>query len=588
VTIRRRYAAISAVAAGALLMAGCGSAGGGGKASPTAEKLADSITIGLELAPDGYNSYTAATNSAYDQYIDNLTQRQFAQVQPDATIKADKAFGTYKKVSDDPLTVKYTFAKDAVWSDGVPLDFDDVLLAWASSSGNYPSGQTDPAGNPVDIFNTASTNGWAEIEKPQGKAGDKSFTLVYKSPYADWETVADYFMPAHIAAEQGGMSSANNGAELIKAIEDDDIAALKPVAKFWNEGWLYQENLPSLPDPKLIPTIGPYKYDNASNGTLTLVRNDKWWGPKAKTEKIVFKTINVDEAVQALQNGEIDSFDPSNPTGDMVKQLADLGAAAKVDKGQSFAFSHVDFDSRAKGVFHDIKVRQAFLKCVPRKELVDKFAKPIYAKSTVLDLREYLPAQAEYKEVLAGVPEAKKYADVDLPGAKALLADAGVKTPLKVRFIYSSSSTLRADQLALIKASCDQAGFSVQAKPDPDLFTTLTHPGEFDAAVFGWSGSGLIASGQSIYVTGGAQNYGGYSDKKVDDLWTEIVKTTDRAKVVPLKTEMEEELWVNPYNVVLYPNPGVTAFASSLKGPAYNPTQYGSTWNAETWTKTLD
>ena len=585
-TVRRRY--VSVVAAGALLLAGCGSAGGGiQETATTSGSFADTITIGIEQAPDGYNANTADNSSVYNAYVDNLTQQNFTKVRPDGTIVANKTFGSYEKISDDPLTVRYTFSDKAVWSDGTPIDFDDALLAWAAHSGTHPSGQTDADGRPVDIFNAATTNGWAEVVKPVGKAGDKTFTLVFKSPYADWEVLASGFMPAHIAAVQGGMSADGNGAELVKAIEDDDTAALTPVAKFWNTGWAYQQNLPALPAAALIPSSGPYKYDNAANGTLTLVRNEKWWGEKAKTDKIVFKTLDPNEMVQALQNGEIDSFDPSNPTTDMVNQLADLGNAVTVRKGESLSFSHIDLDSSSTGLFANIKVRQAFLKCVPRQELVDKFAKPINPQATVLDLREYLPAQAVYKKVLAQVPTAKDYADVDLVGARKLLAEAGVTAPLTVRFIYAEQSTLRGDQVALVKASCDQAGFNIQSISDPDIFTTLPERGQWDAAIFGWSGSGLIAAGQSFYVTGGGQNYGGYSDPTVDDLWSRIIKVTDAAAAVPLKAKMEEQLWVDPYNVVLYANPGVTAFSSKVSGPGYNPTQYGSTWNAETWTKSL-
>ena len=585
-TVRRRY--VSVVAAGALLLAGCGSAGGGiQETATTSGSFADTITIGIEQAPDGYNANTADNSSVYNAYVDNLTQQNFTKVRPDGTIVANKTFGSYEKISDDPLTVRYTFSDKAVWSDGTPIDFDDALLAWAAYSGTHPSGQTDADGRPVDIFNAATTNGWAEVVKPVGKAGDKTFTLVFKSPYADWEVLASGFMPAHIAAVQGGMSADGNGAELVKAIEDDDTAALTPVAKFWNTGWAYQQNLPALPAAALIPSSGPYKYDNAANGTLTLVRNEKWWGEKAKTDKIVFKTLDPNEMVQALQNGEIDSFDPSNPTTDMVNQLADLGNAVTVRKGESLSFSHIDLDSSSTGLFANIKVRQAFLKCVPRQELVDKFAKPINPQATVLDLREYLPAQAVYKKVLAQVPTAKDYADVDLVGARKLLAEAGVTAPLTVRFIYAEQSTLRGDQVALVKASCDQAGFNIQSISDPDIFTTLPERGQWDAAIFGWSGSGLIAAGQSFYVTGGGQNYGGYSDPTVDDLWSRIIKVTDAAAAVPLEAKMEEQLWVDPYNVVLYANPGVTAFSSKVSGPGYNPTQYGSTWNAETWTKSL-
>jgi peptide/nickel transport system substrate-binding protein len=592
VTIRRRYAAVSAVATGALLLAGCGSAGGGnddeGAGEPTAAEVADTITVGIEQTPDAYNANTANANSVYNSYVDNVTQQGFVKIQPDGTIKPNEDFGTYEKTSDDPLTVEYTFADDAVWSDGTPIDFDDALLAWAAYSGTHPSGETDAEGNPADLFKAASTNGWAEVEMPEGEAGDKSFTMVFKNTYADWEVLGLGFLPAHIAAEQGGLSADDDGAALVDAILNNDTATLAPVAEFWNSGWVYQENLPELPDLALIPSSGPYKYDNASNGTLTVTRNESWWGEEGKTENIVFKTIVDTEMVQALQNGEIDVFHPSNPTADMLAQLEALGDAVTVEAGESLSFSHIDLDTSATGLFNDQRVRQAFAKCVPREELVEKFARPVYPESQVLNLHVILPAQAAYKDALSQVPSAQKYDEVDIEGAKALLAEAGVATPLRVRFAFSEQSSLRADQVALVKSSCDQAGFDVQAQADPDLFPTLASaPGTWDATVFGWAGSGLIAADQSIYSSSGNQNYGKYVNPEVDRIWEDLVQVTDRAEALPLQIELEEQLWSNLYNVPLYATPGMTAWSSSLEGPVYNPTQYGATWNAETWTKSV-
>lgn len=547
--------------------------------------IADTITIGLEQPPGGYNSNTAAANSVYGAYVDNLTQGAFFRVQPDGTLKPDKEFGSYQKISDNPLTVKYTFADKAVWSDGVPIDFDDALLTWAALSGSYPSGQKDANGDESDLFTPASTNGWDQVKKLTGKAGDKSFTMVFTKPYVDWESLGGGFMPAHIVAQQAGLSPAGNGAELVDAITKDDKAKVAKIAKFWNEGWAYGEHLATVPKAELQPGSGPYKFSNAKDGALTIVKNDKWWGTPGKTNTFVFKEVSPEEWVQALANGDIDQYDPSNPTQDVVSQLKNLGDKAKYDVGEGLSFSHVDLDQSANGKFKDLRVRQAFAKCVPRQDIVDKFAAPVNPKAQILDLRETLPAQAGYAETLAKVPSAKQYDTVDLAGAKKLLTDAGVKVPYDIRFVRAKTSQLRADQIALIKTSCDKAGFNIIDTPQEDVFSTLPQSGKWDAGVFGWSASGLVASGESIYVTGGDQNYGKYSDKKVDSIWEQVVTSTDRAKAEALKAPMEEELWATVYNVVLYSTPNLAAWSSSVSGVVPNPTQYGSTWNAATWTK---
>jgi peptide/nickel transport system substrate-binding protein len=592
-------AAVTAVAVGCSSVSGPATSGGDTVSDPTAVTTsseatvggvpADTITVGLERAPGGYNSGNATANTVFSHYVDNLTQSNFAVIDPTGQVQRNTEFGTYQKISDDPLTVTYTIDDEAVWSDGVPIDCDDAMLAWAARSGSYPSGQPDATGKDVDIFTPSNTNGFAHIEKPTCRPGDKSFTLVYTEPYADWDSLftGPTFMPAHIAAEKGGLSSADNGAALIAAIESDDIALLTPVAKFWNTGWDYLPELPSLLPTDLLPASGPYRYDSGSNGTLTVVKNDKWWGTPAVTPRFIFQVVDPQEWVQAMANGEIDAFDPSNPSQDTVSQLGNLGDKVTFEIGQGLTFSHLDFDSSPEGKLADIRVRQAFLKCIPRQELVDKFAKTVDPAAQLLNLREFLPAQPAYQEVLQKVPEATQYDVVDIAGAQQLLASAGVQRPYDLRIIRTSTSALRGQQVELIKASCDQAGFNIIDTPDANLFTTLTSRGTWDAALFSWSASGRVAETEGVYVTGGKQNYGGYSDPDVDASWAQITKTIDEEQADELKVPLERALWTNPYNAPLYATPKVTAFVSTLHGPVVNPTQSGITWNAATWTKSV-
>jgi peptide/nickel transport system substrate-binding protein len=301
---------------------------------------------------------------------------------------------------------------------------------------------------------------------------------------------------------------------------------------------------------------------------------------------LVFKKVDDQEWVQAMINGEIDAFDPSNPSGDTIAQLDAAADTVSYEVGEGYTFSHVDFNSGPGGAMENPLVREAFLLCVPRQELVDKYAKPVFEGARVLDLREFLPAQAGYQEILDQVPSAQKYQQVDLAAARAKLTEAGVTVPYEVQLTFAATSSLRADQAQVIKASCDQAGFNIVAKPDEDVFGTLAlKDTSWGLALFGWSGSGLVASGQSIYVTDGEQNYGRYSNPTVDEAWGKVVVSTDRESAEALKVPMEEALWADPYNAVLYANPDVSAFSSKLTGAGLNPTQTGSTWNAQTWSK---
>ena len=580
----KRTAALAALSVGALFLGACGSAGGGNESdgeTAQAENLASTITVAISQAPDAYNSGTANTNSSYNSYVDNLVHSNFVEYSPNGVIR-DEEFGTFEKTSDDPLTVKYTINEDAKWSDGTPIDFDDVLLNWAAYSGKTVGADGE------NIFQPSSTNGYSQTKMIEGEAGAKEFEMVFETPYADWEAMMiGPIMPAHIAAEQGGLSVDNNGEALVKAIQDNDTAALTAVAKFWNTGWNYEADLTKLPDAALIPSSGPYVLDNATDGTLTLKVNENYWGEarKGQTENIVFKAIEDTEAVQALENGDVDIIEPSGPTVDTKTSIENIGESVTMLTGPELTFSHIDLDQSESGVFKDLAVRQAFAKCVPREDIVEKFAKPIDENTTVDNLREYQPGQEDYEDVLAGAPSASEYDEVDIEGAKKLLADAGKTEPVSVRLMFSATSQLRADIVTLIKNSCDQAGFEIVPTPDKDWSAKLNEPGAWDAVLFAWAGSGLATSAQSIYVSDGEQNYGKFANEELDKLWDQIVQSTDDEEVKELKTKAEEILAAEVYNVVLYANSGVVAHSSKMENVELNPSQNGITWNAYKWTK---
>src|SRR5699024_9834249 len=62
--------------------------------------------------------------------------------------------GSVEQVSEDPLQVKYTFADDAAWSDGTPVDAADLVLQWAATSANFNTEEDverDDEGNVEEI-----------------------------------------------------------------------------------------------------------------------------------------------------------------------------------------------------------------------------------------------------------------------------------------------------------------------------------------------------------------------------------------------------------------------------------------------------
>ena len=586
--IRRGATFLSILTAGALALTACGSGGGDGGPEPGANQQTEgaddggtqdgTITVAVDEEYTAYNDDTAEGNGTWNSYVHNGVKNNFWSFGDDGSIVREEEFGTYEKTSDDPLTVEYSINEETAWSDGTPIDCDDILLEWASMSGKMVDGE----GN--NIFNPSSTNIRAAMEKPECEPGDKEFTIVYSQPHVDWELgIEGGNVPAHIAAEQGGLSP----EELVTAIQEDDVEALQPVAEFWNTAW--QFNPGELPDPELIPSSGPYLLDSWEGGqSVTLVANPDYYGTPPATETIVLRLLDSTQQTAALENGEVDVINPSNPTPDVASTLESLTQSGPFEliTGGNLTWSHIDLQQGEGRVFEPLEVRQAFAKCVPRQLIVDNLIKPGNPDAVTQDLREFFPADDDYDEAREVAFPEEEYGEVDVEGAADLLAQAGVETPVEVRLMHADDPT-RNDLSALVKDSCDQAGFNISVSTPPDWGERITgDTGSYDAMLFGWAGSGVLGEGQSLYQTGGDQNPYGYSNERVDELWDQIVRTTDRDEARQLLMEMEAELWQDVFNIPLYTNANIVAHSDSVEGVVLNQAQTGVTFNMDEWSLT--
>ncbi len=115
-----------------------------------------------------------------------------------------------------------------------------------------------------------------------------------------------------------------------------------------------------------------------------------------------------------------------------------------------------------------LAVRQAFLKTIPRQEIVDRLIVPLNPNATVRNSFTQVPGSAGY-DAIAATNGLSAYDEVDIAGAQALLEEAGVTTPVQVRFHYAANNPRRASEYELIRDSAAQAGFEVLDGNSPDV-----------------------------------------------------------------------------------------------------------------------
>jgi peptide/nickel transport system substrate-binding protein len=330
--------------------------------------------------------------------------------------------------------------------------------------------------------------------------------------------------------------------------------------------------------------MGPYKFSSWEPGqSITLVANEEYWGTPPATEELVIRFAAADTHVQALQNGDLNVIEPQ-ATVDTLEQLEGLGDQIVIQQDASLTWEHADFNFMEGSLFADNReLREAFALCLPRQQIVDNLIKPLDPETIVMNAREVFPFQESYQEVVDASYEGQ-YDEVDMERATQLVEESG-ETNLDVRIGYSSPNPRRSETVAMIKSSCDEAGFNIIDAGHPDFFGVVQPQGDYEVALFAWAGSGQIASGQNIYSTSAPQNYGQYSNPEVDEAWNTLAGSVDPAVHAEQVKVIEKLLWDDLFGIPLYAHPGIVAHSADIANVRNTATQTGAVWNAEQWVR---
>jgi peptide/nickel transport system substrate-binding protein len=545
---RLRTVRLAALLVGlAMIAAACGGGGDENKSSGggTAQiKDGGTLNYAADQEPTGFNNNTSKDNgtSVYNVVINVFPQPFHAQ--PDFTVKMDDAFlDSAEQTSDDPQTVVYKIKQDAAWSDGTPLSADDFIYNWKQQNGT------------IKDNDVATTTGYDQIKSVEGSDNGKTVTVVFKTPFADWKGLFTGIVPAHYIQKRPGG---------------------------WNTGL--------DKDPDKIPSGGPFIVKDYTQGqSLTLVRNDKYWGPKAHLDSIVFRFLPESTTQPAaLQNNEVDLIYPQ-PQLDQVQQVKALpDVSSEINFGLSF--EHLDFNFKNEHL-GDLKVRQAIATGINIQELVNRTVKQFSDKAQPLGNRIWLTGQPQYQDHFG------QYGKGDTAGATKLLEEAGYTKgadgiyakggkKLSVRFSTTAGNKLRETQGELFQAQMKEIGVQIKiANVDSTKFFGEWLPnGNFDIADFAWVGTPFaISSNRDVYRTGGGSNYGQYANKKVDDLFTQANSETDETKSAELANQIDQQITADMATIPLYTKPTFIAYRNTFANIHDNATSEGPFNAAVTW-----
>jgi peptide/nickel transport system substrate-binding protein len=491
----------------------------------------------------GFNINTSKdTLAALQNIVVNIYPSAFL-VHPDFTVKMNPNFlESAELTSQDPQTVVYKIKQDLVWSDGTPVSVDDFTYMWENCNGKKKDADC------------ASNTGYEDIKSITGSDGGKTVTTVYQKKFADWQSLFENVLPSHyVKAQKGG----------------------------WNTG--LDKN------PEKIPSAGPFVVSNYTPGqSLTLKRNDKYTGPKAHLDQLVYRFLPESTTQPAaLQNNEADMM-YGQPQVDQVKIVEGIpDVTSKISFGLSN--EHLDFNFE-NPLLADVAVRKAFATGLNLQQIVDRTVKQFSDQAQPLGNHLWVNNQPEYQD------HTGSYGKGDVAAAEKLLQDAGytkgsdgiyAKGGKKLSFNISTTSgnALRESQEQLIQSQAKQFGMEIKIKnAEADvLFSEWWAKGNFDIINFGWVSAPFFADWQDIFGTGGGQNHQNYSNPKVDELFKQGVAELDRNKMVEISQQIDQLLWEDMATLPLYQKPNFLAYRNTFVGIDENASDTGPFWNAGTW-----
>jgi peptide/nickel transport system substrate-binding protein len=553
VFVTRRF--IGTAVALVLLAAACGGGGDDSaeEAPDEAVQQGGSLVLAGEQIPSGLNAQNSVDNAFWTGLWMDFIWPQVFIFQPDGTYEPNEDLAVAELTSEDPQTVTYTIDDAAVWSDGTPITADDFLFTWESQRADI-----DPATGEF-VYNAASTSGFEIMDCVA--EGDKVVTCTFSERYADWPGLFAPIMPRHAFEAEG------NG---------DVVAA-------FNEGFKFPAIGTRLEN---VPSGGPWSISEINGETsVTLVRNEQYWGEPATLEEVVIRWIT-DPTTEpaALENGEVDVIFPQAQL-DLVQQVDGVPNLEYLVGFGTF-FEHIDFNFNNVHLAKS-EVRQAIGEAIDRQQIVDRLPGQLSPDAEVMNHHIFYPGSAAYQP-----NGAELYGEQDIAAAQDLLEEAGYELGedgiyshptdgrLSLRFVWRQPNPRREQSFALAQASLAEAGIELVPAPRDDF--TFLDAGEYDVTIFGWTNI-LVPSGfTDQFKTDGAVNYGSYSNPDVDALFVQADGELDPEIRAELLNEIDVILWEDLPVLPLFQVPEFLAWDTSVQNVEMNGYD-GFFYNAHTW-----
>ena len=234
--------------------------------------------IGIDQVRAGFNPHLVGDESAVVRGIADLVLP--SAFQADGTKDPNLLVGaSVLPTSPDAFTVRYVISPNAQWSDGTPITGSDFAYLWRGMT--QTAGVVDPA-----AYRAVSN---VRVSGPGGKVVDVDFA----QPVGDWRVLFRHLLPSHLLAADAA-----------------DFA------------YALRNTVPASAGRYLVRSV------DRAHGTVTLNRNDRFWGPDPAPIDILTLAAARDttQVADQLRSGQLAFVDmvPQDTTADVLGLIPDV------------------------------------------------------------------------------------------------------------------------------------------------------------------------------------------------------------------------------------------------------------------------
>ncbi|WIY82450.1 ABC transporter substrate-binding protein [Propionimicrobium sp. PCR01-08-3] len=503
-TKRKILAAFGVVSALALVISGCSSSSQPAETSNDAGATGGALVIGVTSEPDTLFPWKATQFQAV-----NVLQNIYGTLTEfDQNLEVVPGLAESWDTSDDGLTVTLHLREGVTFTDGSTFGSEDVKYSLEA--------MMDEATAAVGAASLSSVD---EVEATD----ENTVTLTMSAP--------DSSLFANLAPINMAMLSSDDTEEALNTTPNG---------------------------------TGAFELsDRKPSQSLTLARNDSYWGEAAKLDSVEFRIIPDESSiVSAMQSGNVQlaTFDDA-----LVAQTAEA-ANLTVAKTPQLNY-HVLQLKATDGPLADVNVRLAIQCAVDRQQVLDTAAMgegevtgPITAPAYESD------------------PSSRPCPERDLDKAADYLNKAGLSDGVTINTIVSQGEySTSVNEAQNLKAQLAEANINIELEVlESGSYVDRWVAGDFEAAVALNGGRPDPDGSYSRYFTstGNLNKVAGYSSPELDQLFAEGRETSDVEKRKEIYTEISNNLEENAPWIWLFTSYSYTATTSNVTG--FTPMANGS------------